>query len=241
MTVAGIMQPYFFPYLGYFSLIRHTDRFVLFDTPQYVRHGWADRNRVLKAGGGWLYIRPALVKAPMGTAIGDMAIDDTQPWRQKIVSQLDGYRKTAPYFRTVRALVEEAIAAPQANLASLAKATIIAVCRYLGIERTFEMFSEMDLSIGPVGAPDEWALEICRAMGVDEYRNPPGGMAFFDPAKYELAGIKLRFLEVNLRDYDQRRIPFEPGLSIIDAMMFNPPETVLAMLDDYRLVEKDAG
>ncbi|MBE3128317.1 MAG: WbqC family protein, partial [Actinobacteria bacterium] len=28
------MQPYFLPYLGYFSLIKHTERFVLLDSVQ---------------------------------------------------------------------------------------------------------------------------------------------------------------------------------------------------------------
>ena len=49
----GIMQPYFFPYLGYVSLIKHCDRFVLLDTVQFMRHGWIERNRVLKPAEGW--------------------------------------------------------------------------------------------------------------------------------------------------------------------------------------------
>ncbi len=53
----GIMQPYFFPYIGYFSLIKHVDEFILFDTPQFIRHGWIERNRIKNAGGGvCLYI-----------------------------------------------------------------------------------------------------------------------------------------------------------------------------------------
>jgi hypothetical protein len=53
----GIMQPYFFPYLGYFSLIKHTDRFILFDTVQFIRHGWIERNRILKQNEGWQYVQ----------------------------------------------------------------------------------------------------------------------------------------------------------------------------------------
>ena len=54
----GMMQPYFFPHLGYFSLVEHVDVFVLFDTAQFIRHGWVDRNRILKPGGeDWQYVR----------------------------------------------------------------------------------------------------------------------------------------------------------------------------------------
>ena len=63
MKVA-IMQPYFFPYLGYFSLIKHTDRFILLDTVQYNYQGWLARNRTLKHGEGWQYIGVPLAAHP---------------------------------------------------------------------------------------------------------------------------------------------------------------------------------
>ena len=43
----GIMQPYFYPYLGYFSLIKHTDHWIVFDTVQYIEHGWINRNQII--------------------------------------------------------------------------------------------------------------------------------------------------------------------------------------------------
>lgn len=44
VTRVGSMQPYFLPYLGYFSLIKHADIWVVFDTPKFIRHGWIERN-----------------------------------------------------------------------------------------------------------------------------------------------------------------------------------------------------
>ncbi|MBK7111860.1 MAG: WbqC family protein [Flavobacteriales bacterium] len=58
----GIMQPYFFPYLGYFGLIANTDRWIVFDPVQYIRKGWVNRNRVLKPGGGWKYVSIPVAK-----------------------------------------------------------------------------------------------------------------------------------------------------------------------------------
>jgi hypothetical protein len=106
------------------------------------------------------------------------------------------------------------------------------------MECAIDIFSEMGLRIAPVNAPDEWALNICRALGdVSEYWNPPGGRIFFDASKYQRAGIKLQFLSVNLREYDQRRRGFVPGLSIIDVAMFNSPQEINEMLDDYVLLD----
>ena len=47
----GIMQPYFFPYLGHFALIAHTDAWVVFDITQYTPKTWMNRNRVLHPKG----------------------------------------------------------------------------------------------------------------------------------------------------------------------------------------------
>lgn len=233
----AIMQPYFFPYVGYFSLIKHVDRFILFDPVQHIRHGWIDRNRILKQGEGWLYVRAPLVPHSHQARIQDILIDNLQPWRQRLLSQLATYKRIAPHYWRVRKLVEEAIAGEHETIVSLNKATLEAVCAYLGMPRAFEVLTEMGLEIEPPRAADEWALNVCKALGnVSEYWNPPGGQSFFDPAKYDAAGIRLRFQKPNLIPYDQKREPFEPGLSIIDVLMFNTPEEVHRMLDDYELV-----
>ena len=70
----GIMQPYFLPYIGYFSLIHYVDEFIFFDTPQYISHGWVNRNRILKQGGGTNYIVVPIAKARRETPIKDIQI-----------------------------------------------------------------------------------------------------------------------------------------------------------------------
>ena len=95
----------------------------------------------------------------------------------------------------------------------------------------------MNLLIDPVNSPDEWALNICKALGnVKEYWNPEGGVEFFDTTKYEQSDIKINFLKIDLLRYTQKRREFEPGLSIIDAMMFNNPLKIKDMLDNYKLL-----
>src|SRR5690606_41900370 len=70
----GIMQPYFFPYLGYFSLIAATDRWIVFDPVQYIRKGWMNRNRVLKQGGGVKYVGITMAPHSRETLIRDMRL-----------------------------------------------------------------------------------------------------------------------------------------------------------------------
>ena len=47
MGKTAIMQPYFFPYIGYFQLMNTVDLWVAFDDTQFVDKGWVNRNRVL--------------------------------------------------------------------------------------------------------------------------------------------------------------------------------------------------
>jgi len=97
----AIMQPYFFLYLGYFSLIKHTDKFILFDIVQFIRHGWIERNRILKPSEGWQYFRVPLQKHPRETKIKDILIDNDQAWKEIILAQLQHYKKSAPYYLNV--------------------------------------------------------------------------------------------------------------------------------------------
>src|SRR5690606_17982699 len=90
----GIMQPYFFPYLGYISLIKHTDKFILLDTVQFIRKGWIERNRILKQKEGWLYIQVPLKKENgRSTLIKDCKLDNSKPWKDKILAQFQIYKK----------------------------------------------------------------------------------------------------------------------------------------------------
>ena len=233
----AIMQPYFLPYLGYFSLIKHTDEFILFDTVQFIRHGWIERNRILKPSNGWQYIMVPLKKHSRETLIKDIEINNDQQWKEKILAQLQHYKKQAPYFSNVIDILNEIFSKKYTTIVDLNLASLKTVCNYLGINTPIQVFSLMNIDIEPANAPDEWALNICKALGnVDEYWNPPGGQSFFDRKKYENAGINLKFHSAILTDYDQKRNVFEPGLSIIDVMMFNSVDEINKMLDNYELI-----
>ena len=233
----GIMQPYFFPYIGYFSLIKHVDKFILLDDVQFIRHGWIERNRILKPTGGWQYIAVPLRKHDQTTRIKDIEIKNEIDWKQKILAQLVHYKR-APYYREVIQILEEIFQKEYNTITELNAAALRVSIRYLGIVTPIEIFREMDVRIGEVTSPDEWALNICKAIPeVNEYWNPPGGKTFFDSSKYKDNGIELRFEKVNITEYTQNGCSFEPGLSIIDVMMFNSPEKIYRMLDDYVLCE----
>ncbi|KAB7675548.1 WbqC family protein [Plesiomonas shigelloides] len=226
----AIMQPYFFPYIGYFSLIMQSDEFIVFDTPQFMRKGWIERNRIGKLTGGSVYIKVPLNKAELSTKIKDMSIDNTIDWRGKMLAQLEIYKKRAPFYDDVFALVKEVLNTETSSIVHLNKTALEKVCNYLRIDRKFKVFSEMNLEIESPQAPDEWALNICKALDVKCYVNAAGGESFFDKSKYTNNNIELCFINQPIEKYKQFGHEFEPGLSIIDVMMFNSPEEIIQML-----------
>lgn len=232
----GIMQPYFFPYLGYFSLIKHTDKWIVFDSVQFIRHGWIERNRILKPQDGWQYISVPLEKHTRETLINNIKINNEENWKDKIVRQLEHYKKRAPYYKEVMKLIDNIFQKKYYSIVDLNVSCLVEVCVYLQIDFNYSIFSEMNLEIAPVREPDEWALNICKAINADEYVNLPGGIEFFTREKFNNENIKLSFQKINIKPYNQHRTSFIPDLSIIDVMMFNSKDEIKILLDNYELI-----
>lgn len=230
------MQPYFMPYIGYISLLKHTDRFILFDTPQFIRHGWIERNRILKPEAGWQYIQVPLMKFSRDIAIKDVLINNSELWKSKILAQLQHYKKTAPFYYKTIGLLKTIFELETSSIVELNKRALLHICDYLNIEAQIDVLSEMNLKIEPVAAPDEWALNICKSLdNIDEYWNPPGGKSFFDKTKYDSADLVLKFHQIHITEYSQNRNNFESGLSILDLLMFKSVDDINTMLDKFEL------
>ena len=230
----GIMQPYLFPHLGYFDLIRGVDRWVVFDATQYPRHGWVNRNRILHPVRGWQYIIAPLVRHHRETRICDIQVVEGCGWRERIERQLEHYRGKAPHFDAVMSLVRDCLSVPSRSLSCLNVESLRRTCAFLEIPFPFTVFSEMGLSLGPVEGPGDWALRIAEALGAQEYINPPGGKDLFDPSKFAASGIRLTIQEPVYFRYEVPGYVFEPALSILDALMWNSRDRLRAYLSGQR-------
>jgi hypothetical protein len=225
------MQPYFFPYLGYFDLINYSNRWIIFDTVQYIRHGWINRNRILKPGGDWQYITVPLKKHGREILIKDVEISANKDWKTRILAQLQHYKKKAPYFGETYQLVEECLAVEEQSISRLNAAILEKICQHLSIPFEWEYFSTMNLGLESVKESGDWAFHISEKLGAKEYVNPPGGAEIFDSAKFNENGIKLTIRHMPALAYECRGYDFILNLSIIDVLMWNSPDKVKEYLD----------
>lgn len=234
----GIMQPYFFPYLGYFSLINYVDKWVVFDPVQYMRKGWINRNRVIKMGGGDKYIGITVEKHHQQTLIKDIKINTSLDWKGQIIRNLDYYKKIAPYYNETIELLNSCFEFEGDSIVNFNAFCLEKTCNYLSIPFEYEIYSEMEINHNPAGHPGEWALWISKALGASEYVNPSGGRDIFNKNQFEENGIELKFLDSIIEPYNQGGIEFLPSLSILDIMFFNDKETINVMLNKFKLSDE---
>ena len=237
----GMMQPYFFPYAGYFSLIHATDTWVVFDTAQYMRRAWVNRNRILSEGAEpWSYVRIPVEHAPRETSIAEIRVDGRQPWVQQLWGQLDVYRlRRAPYFSPtmdwLRAEMNSALEISDGRLAPLLIRLLASTCDYLQLPFQHQVFSEMSLPLPAEMSAGDWALWVSKLLQATSYVNAPGGRELFDPQAFASNDIALQILEPQLVPYPQGSGPFIAGLSILDLLMWNSPQEVRQLISQYSL------
>lgn len=237
MKVA-IMQPYFFPYLGYFQLIKNSDTFILLDDVQYIRHGWVNRNRILKPEQDWQYILVPLQEHEQTTLIKEIKVQDNDIWKDKILRQIQHYKRKSPFYLNTKILLEECFNHTDTSITRLNGFYLEKVCNYIRLPLNLKISSLENYNYSNVHTAGDWALKICQQIEGTEYLNPINGKEIFNPQDFSNANIELCFLNCTDISYSQRRNGIiELGLSIIDVLMFNSPEQIHNLLEKCEIVK----
>lgn len=230
----AIMQPYLFPYLGYFQLIAAVDKFVFYDDVAFINRGWINRNRILIDGKARLFTVP-LGQASQNRLICEIELSAAEypRWKNKFLRTIDAAYSRAPQFRPTRALLHAVLGCGARTIGELARRSVVAVSTTLGLATRIESTS-MAYENGHLKA-QERILDICARERTTLYVNPPGGRVLYTPEEFATRGMQLRFIRSRLPEYPQLGHPFVPALSILDVLMFNPLETVRGMMTEYDL------
>lgn len=232
----GIMQPYLFPYIGYWQLICAVDRFVILDDVNYIMRGYINRNRILLNGKPYQFTVP-IKKASQNRLIMDTQLNFEEKEKKKFLMTVSNAYKKAPMYGAVMPLVEAVIFNSQEDLTAYIQYSIEAVMEYLGVKRN--IYRSSNLEKDNTLHAQERIIEICKKMQADTYINPSGGRKLYSHEAFREQGIELRFLDV-CKDqivYPQGIQGFEANLSIIDVMMWNEKEELCKFLEVYKLNE----
>ena len=228
------MQPYIFPYIGYFQLFEACDIFISHDDVQYIKGGWINRNRILCHGSS-KYITFPVSKAPHDTTIDHYFFhENIEKEKKKILSTLQQVYSKAPFFKSVYSFLEDIVKVNENNVAMFAENSFKKILDYLSI--SVEIGRSSHLSFDKSLKGQDRVIAIVKELGGDRYVNPIGGQDLYSPAELALNNIDLRFLNCKSEPYKQLSNEFVPNLSIIDVLMFNSIEQIRLMLKQFELV-----
>ena len=228
----AVMQPYFFPYIGYFQMINAVDKFILYDDVNYIKGGWINRNNILQNKEKKL-ITLNLVGSSSNKLINEISVSNNNRKLLKTISQ--AYSR-APFFETVFPLVDEvlSVCSSTISISEIAGESIIKVTDYLKIERVFEYSSKLYSDTRGMDKADR-LIEICKRNNADSYINAAGGVDLYSKEYFKKRDIDLFFIQNRIQEYQQFNNNFIPFLSIIDMLMFISIDEIGKMLDQYTL------
>lgn len=230
---AGIMQPYFFPYIGYWQLMNAVDKYVIYDDVNFIKGGWINRNRVLMNGEAKL-INLKMNGASPNKLINEIEVSGDIIYNKKLLKTIESCYKKAPYFSNVYPIIEDIVTQNDKNLAWYLEYSIKKICEYLTINTEIIVSSSISKNNDLKG--QEKVIEICKVLEADEYYNAIGGQELYSYDDFAAHNIKLSFMKIGTIEYQQFNNEFLPNLSIVDVMMFNSVEDVKKMLEQYELL-----
>ena len=221
----AIMQPYFFPYIGYFQLISAVDLFIVYDNIKYTKKGWITRNRILQNGKDALFFPLSLKGDSDHLNICDRTLSVDFD-RDKLLGRVHGAYRRAPHFVQTFPLVEAGYAVRGHEsfpiFASIDYRDVRASWyrnRYQGIlgHCYRSQFEESG----------QGACAKCERVGANTYVNSIGGTELYDKrilcGQGDRIGISPSCIISSIRN---SAMVFVPWLSIIDVLMFNSLDAV---------------
>lgn len=223
MTLA-IMQPYFFPYLGYFQLLAAAETFVFLDDVKFQKGGWINRNRIKRDGEECWFSIPVR-KNSQSLKISDTIVSKHSNWREDLLRQLEYAYRDAPYRAEVLDLVLRVLNFETEHIADIAKRSIVEVLKRLncGVDLvwTSTIYENSHLK------GQDRIIDICKRNEAATYINASGGRSLYEERAFFEEGISLEFLQPVANSTSGLR---GNTLSIIDTLMYHLPEEVAPAL-----------
>lgn len=230
----AIMQPYFFPYIGYFQLINAVDEFIIYDNIQYTKKGWINRNRILSDG------KPSYMTLTLKNANDFLDVDErflSNDWgsveKKKMLNRVCSYYKKAPEFNSAFSLFEKCLNFENTNLFEFLLNSLEQIKQHIGITTPFVKSSAIliDHSLKNKNK----VIALCKERKATHYINPIGGVDLYDKNEFGNVEIDLSFIKADTFEYKQFNAEFVPWLSILDVMMFNDVSKIKNQLSKFTL------
>ena len=229
MRSCAVMQPYLFPYIGYYQLVNASDVFIVYDDVTFIKQSFINRNSILTNG------EPKRFSLPVPGASSNALIKnlDYAPAVKLLKTVQQNYSK-APYYQDVIGIISSILTKKSRSVARLNELSIRKVFDYLGLKKQIVFASDLDYDRTADRA--DRLITLTKMHGCMHYINSPGVKELYDKKYFDKQGIKLSFIQSEIKPYTQASKEFVPYLSIIDILMNCSKEEIYKMLSNYKLI-----
>ncbi len=245
----GIMQAYFFPYIGYFQLINAVDKFILYEHVNFRNKSWMTRNYILPINAKVQSISISVRKKSCNKTISDIELVEFKHFSATFLKKIyHSYRRTQFFDETIE-LFENIFNTNFSSLHHFNSFSITEICSHLGINTIIKsqnenyLYLEEELSTSDFNSNNSnfdkksaRIISICKNENANIYFNAIGGTALYDKINFYSQGITLNFIKTNDLIYKQFNETFIPNLSIIDVLMHNGINTTKILLNNYQIL-----
>ncbi len=228
--IVAIHQPNFLPWLGWFDKLARSDVFVVLDNVQFPKKNgtWMNRVKLLVAGEP-TWVTVPVVRAYHGTRrVDEMEIDESRPWRRKLLATIEQNYRRAPHFEETIPLVTEIVMNNSPLLAEYNEAAVSRLGTAIGLDITKFVRAS---TLGAIGTATDLLIELTRKVGGDSYLAGGGAGGYQEDEKFTTAGVGLRFQDFEAPTYPQLAATPQRGLSIVDALMHCGADGTARLLD----------
>ena len=171
------MQPYIFPYIGYFKLIKAVETFIFYDDVNFIKRGWVNRNKILINGEESLITFPCL-KASQNKEIREIQINLSDNMYDNILKTVYHSYHKAPFFNEIFTLIKNCIESDSKTISELSILSVTKVCNYLDIKTDFEI-SSLNYSHTKGLDKAQRLIELVKVKKATKYINAIGGQKLY--------------------------------------------------------------
>ena len=214
MTRLVVLQSNYLPWRGYFDLIATADHLIVYDTAQFTKNDWRNRNRIKTASGPkWLTV-PVVTAGRFGQPIDAVEIAG-QDWAESHLSLIRQSYADAPYLDVMLETITPSLTVGHTHLSALNRDLIERLCAQLDIHTPITDAREHPHT----GDATQKLVDLCRSVGATTYVSGPAAKSYLDEGALAEIGVAVEWYNyAGYPDYPQHHGAFDPQVSIIDLL-----------------------
>jgi hypothetical protein len=219
----GIMQPYFFPYIGYFQLIHCVDTYVNLDHVSFMKRSYMTRN-VLKNN---TPINVNVWGASQNKKCNEIYVNFENNYISNFLKKLENlYSKESNYDIILNDIILPEFINREVTISELNLNLIKRICDYLDIQTKI-----INTSNGFTTLKKEKGLKsIIKQIGSNVYINAIGGQSLYNKEDFKNDNIELNFIKMGNVDFDNK------NSSILDLLFRYDKSHIQKQIVNYKLI-----